>query len=172
MMTVSSLTGEKGLNKKKILLASALMAIVLSTIGYAHLTLGTFTVTTKEIATVTVDNLNLGTLPVGSAGSKTFSNAISLAFDKAFDAGTVVTIKIELLISNSNIYKGFRSLVVQVKNKSTVKVTLTLNSPYDEFTYTIGTAGETKNYSLIVTYATGATLLTDVTFQLSVNLQV
>jgi hypothetical protein len=172
MVTLSSLIGERGPNKRKILLASALLAIVLSTIGYAHLTLGTFTVTTKEIATVTVDNLNLGTLPTRSAGSKTFSNAISLAFDKAFAAKTVVTIKMELLISDSNVYKGFRSFVVQVMDASTVKATLTLNSPYDEFTYTIGTAGETKTYSLIVTYATGATLLTDTTFQLSVNLQV
>lgn len=171
-MTLGSPISERGLDRRKILLASALIAISLSTIGYASLTLGTFTVTTKEIATVNIDNLNLGTLPARSAGSKTFSNAISLAFDKAFAAGTVVTIKMELLISNSNVYKGFRSLVVQVMNACTVKATLTLNSPYDEFTYTIGTAGETKTYTLIVTYATGATLLTDVVFQLSVNLQV
>jgi len=148
------------------------MAIALSTIGYASLTLGTITVTTKEIATVSIDNLNLGTLPARSAGSKTFSNALSLAFDKAFAAGTAVTIKTELIISNSNVYKGFRSFVVQVKDGSKVKATLTLNSPYDEFTYTIGTAGETKTYCLLVTYATDATLLTDVVLQLSVNLQV
>lgn len=158
--------------KGRILTALALVTVVLSTIGYAHIQLGMFIVTTKEIATVSVDNMDLGTLPQKSAGTKTFSDAINITFDDAFEAGTEVTIKAELVIWDSDVYRGFRALVILVKDSGGgTKAVLTLNSPYAEFDYTIETAGETKLYDVKVNYATGCTTLTGVTFQLSVDIQ-
>lgn len=157
--------------KGKILPALALVTVVLSTIGYATLQFGIFIVTTKEIATVSVDNMDLGTLPCKSASTKTFSDAIEIAFDDAFEAGTEVTIKIELVIWDSDLYKGFRALVVLIKDGGATKAVITLNSPYDEFDYTINIAGETKLYDVMVIYATGSRTITDATFQLSVDVQ-
>ena len=158
--------------KVKKLTALALVSVVLSTIGYAHIQLGMFIVSTKDIATVSVENMDLGTLPSKSAGTKTFSEAINITFDDAFEAGTEVTIKTELVIWDSEVYRGFRAIVVLVKDSGGgTKAVLTLNSPYDEFVHTIDTAGETKLYDVKVIYATGSKTLTGLTFQLSVDVQ-
>jgi len=157
--------------KGKILAALALITVVLSTIGYAQLQFGIFIVTTEEIAIVSVDNMDFGTLPWKSAGTKTFSEAININFNEAFEAGTEVTIKTELVIWDSDVYKGFRALVVLVKESGGTKAVLTLNSPYAEFDYTIETAGESILYDVKVIYATGCKTIKDVTFQLSVDIQ-
>lgn len=158
--------------KGKILAALALVTVVLSTIGYAQLQFGMFIVTTKEIATVSIDDMDFGTLPKRSSGTECFSEAINIAFEEDFEAGTEVTIKTELVIWDSDVYRGFRALVVLVKESGGgTKAVLTLNSPYAEFDYTIETAGETKLYNVKVIYATGSKTLKNVTFQLSVDVQ-
>jgi len=163
---------ERKVGRGKLLTAIALMAIALSTIGYASLTLGSFTVTTKEIATVVVSPMDLGTIPTHHAGNKTFTNAIGITYGDTSFASLEVIIKVELIYS-AEAFKSFNSFVVKVKDGNTVKATLTLNSPYDDFAYTITTGTETKNYNVVVHYSVGGKTVTIGAgdFQLRVKVQ-
>jgi hypothetical protein len=166
-VTVSRVKEESGMmtrgrkvGKGKMLAALALILISLSTIGYAAYTFGSFTVTTKDIATVSVGTMDLGTIPKNSAGTQTFSKGVNATYGDAAFAGRAVTVKCELVISNPDVSTSFRSFVVDLYDGATLEATVTTNSPYAEFAYTIVGGTETVSYDIKVTYYTGSRAVT------------
>jgi len=151
---------ERKVGKRRPLVALALILIALITLGYASYSMGAITVEVKELATISYGSLALGKLPKDSAGTKTVSNGLSLTYQDAAFASKDVTIKIELIVSDADMFRGFKSFVVLIKDGGTVKAILTMNNPYGEFTYTITTGTETKDYDIQIIYATGNTAIT------------
>ncbi|MFA5869283.1 MAG: hypothetical protein WC941_06230, partial [Candidatus Bathyarchaeia archaeon] len=120
------------MNKKQVFAAVALMAIAMTTIAYANLVLSAVTVTTEEAVTVTPFT---DKFPARGSGTKTYANKIKLDFTKGgFAVGDSVLVRVELVVDDPNIYKGFKSLVLQVLEGATIETTLTLNTPYGVFT--------------------------------------
>jgi hypothetical protein len=157
------------LSKREVLAATMLAIVAVVAIAYAQAIMGTVTITTGEV----VQSIPGGTFtfPARSAGSVNLGNIV-LDFSKGnISAGSTVRIRVELAVDNASIYEGFRSLVVQVTDGSTVKAILTLSTPYDEFTITVpspNTQEVTLPVSLI--YATGAKPISSATFRLRVTI--
>lgn len=153
------------IGRKRLFAALALIAIAMSTIGYATLLTGQITVTTEEV--VTVDDVS-ATFPARSAGSITFVDMITLDFTIGGFAGDdVVLMRVELVIDDPEIYEGFKSLVIQIRDGSTVEAVLTKNTLYDEFEVTVATTPASESYDVKVIFATGKKTLSNVPFKLS-----
>jgi hypothetical protein len=156
------------MNKKQVFAAVALMALAMTTIAYANLVLSAVTVTTEEA--VTVSSIT-GTFPARSAGARTYADKVTLDFTKGgFAADDSVLVRVELVVDDPDIYKGFKSLVLQVKEGDVVETTLTLNTPYGVFTETVGDPVAAKNYDVKIIFATDKEALTDVAFKLSASI--
>ena len=156
-------------NKKQTLIAFALIAMAATTIAYAQLLTGTFTVTTEEAVSISPIT---DTFAARSSGNETYSNVIAINFTKGgFVAGDKVTVAVELVVTDPTIYSGFLSLVIEVVDSGgNVKATLTKNEPYADFALTLSSL-TTQYYSVKIIYQTGDTVLTNVTMKLSASVK-
>ncbi|MEM1659494.1 MAG: hypothetical protein QW794_03815 [Thermosphaera sp.] len=153
--------------KSQVLAAAILAIIALSAIAYAHAIMGTVTLTTVEVVE-SIPSVTY-TFPARSAGNKGLGDIV-LNFSKGgFSAGDTVRVRVELAVDDPQIYEGFHSIVIRVRDGTTVKAILTLHTPYDEFTVSVP-ASLTKSLPVDLIYATGAKPVIGATFRLRVTI--
>ena len=135
-------------SKKQMFAAVALIAIAMTTIAYAQIIMGTITINTEEVVT-SVPSYSL-TIAARGAVEKNIGD-IGLTFPANLRAGApTYRVRVELAVDEYEIYEGLRALVVKVRQDSTVKAILTLNSPYDEFTLYVPDGDGPCSFSLPV----------------------
>jgi hypothetical protein len=140
-------------DKKQVFAAAMLAIIAMVAIAYAQNIMGTVTLTTVE--PVTVSNIT-DTFPARSAGVRTYPNiiALELSSSNGFRSGDDVVVRVELVPYDAKVYAGFRSLVIQILYAANVRATLTLQTPYSDFTLE-NIATQLYSFDVVVIFATG-----------------
>lgn len=143
-------------SKSRVLAAAVMAVIAITAIAYAQNIMGSITVETKEA--VTVNDIS-GTFPARSAGVREYDDVITLSLttSNGFQDNDDVVVRVELVPLDAEVYAGFRALTIQIIYGSDPVATLTMNTPYDEFTVEdIDTDPGEYTYDVKIIFATGS----------------
>ena len=138
------------------MLAAAVMAVIaITAIAYAQNIMGSITVAIVEM--VNVNDIGPYNFPARSAGVRTYEDVITLSLttSNGFQDKDDVVVRVELVPLDAEVYAGFRALTIQIIYGSDPVATLTMNTPYDEFTIT-NLSPNTYTYGVRIIFATGS----------------
>ncbi len=159
---------------KQVIAAVLLIAVALSTVGYADATFGT-SVTTVNVS-ISANLSNPPTIPKRTTWATSITNGLTLSGLGNLQENDELRIRVELVVDRT-LAESVRNIIVVIDNNdvgsnkgqgdnsyTTADTILTLNKPWSEFNYTVQNGDSEKSWNVYVIIMAGDKTVSSGTF--------